>query len=284
MSNRNQLILLKNHIIPYIGDLDIQKVTPRDIEKLYDTLRSKKISGIRSQGADDTRCLSSTSIRHVHTVLKLAFAKAVEWKLLQASPVVCKAPKKNRNPDRPIWDADTVRLALGSIEDPILRLAVHLAFVCSLRNGETMALTWDCIDFDKKRILVSKTLQRIYKDVMAKLPKDNICFVFPPKIEDSKSVLVLKSPKTETSSRYIYITEQLKHELQQRKQQVEEDKEYWGSAYEDFGLVLCLADGYPIEPKLLEKWFKKWQEKTNHAFPKLVFHGLRHSVQHTSSC
>ena len=269
--------LIKNHIIPYVGGIDIQKVMPRDIEKLYDTLRSKKISGIRSQGMDERPCLSSTSIRHVHTVLKMAFDKAVEWKILQTSPVTCKAPKKNRRKEKNIWDAETVRMALDSIDDPVLRLAVHLAFVCSMRNGETMALTWDCVDFEKKRILINKTLQRIYKDVMEKLPTDKIHFVFPSQVEDSKSVLVLKNPKTESSSRYIYITEQLKNELLARKQQAEKDKAYWGSAYQDFNLVLSLADGYPIEPKLCEKWFKKWQKKTDYDFPELIFHGLRHS-------
>ncbi len=269
--------LIKNHIIPYIGATDMQKVTPRDIEKLYDTLRSKKNSRAKKQDTGSDPCLSPTTIRLVHIILKMAFSKAVEWKLIQESPVICKAPKRNRKSEKAVWDSGTVKEALDGINDPVLHLAVHLAFICSARNGEIMSLTWDCVDFDKKTILINKTLQRIYKDVMEKLPKDKLRFVFPPKMENNKTALVMKSPKTESSVRYVFFSEQLKVELLERKRQIERDKEYWGSEYQDFNLVLSLPDGYPVEPKLCEKWFKKWQKETNCAFPELVIHGLRHS-------
>ena len=31
-------------------------------------------------------------------------------------------------------------------EDDRLKLAMNLAFVCSLRLGELLGLTWDCVD------------------------------------------------------------------------------------------------------------------------------------------
>ena len=52
---------------------------------------------------------------------------------------------------------------------------------------------------------------------------------------------------------------------------------YYGANYADYNLVFALEDGYPIEPKLCEKWFKKWQNGPGCAFPDIVFHSIRHS-------
>lgn len=272
------LSMIQNHIVPLIGEMAVQEVNPKDIDMMFDTLRMKKVAGPKSynQREEDIPCLSSTTLRHIYIIIKKAFDKAVDWKLIQSNPVVCDAPKKNKA-SRRVWDAGTFRVALTDIDDPLLHLAVHIAFICSLRIGETMGLTWDCINFDKRVVHIEKTLQRVSKEALALLPKDNLIFVFPPKMEDKKSLLILKNPKNESSDRFIYFPEPLKEELLKRKEQIEKAKAYLGADYHDFNLVFSLEDGFPIEPKLCERWFKKWQLKTGHDFPELIFHEIRHS-------
>lgn len=182
--------------------------------------------------------------------------------------------RKRKN--KTVWDAETFKLALTDIDDPLLHLAVHIAFICSLRIGEAMAITWDCVNLDKKNVHINKTLQRVSKEALALLPKDNLIFIFPPKMEDKKSVLILKNPKTESSDRFVFIPEPLKAELIKRKEQIEREKAYLGSDYHDFNLVFALEDGFPIKPKLCERWFKKWQLRTGYNFPELIFHEIRH--------
>ena len=167
--------------------------------------------------------------------------------------------------------------ALADMDNELLHLAVHLAFVCSLRIGEAMGLTWDCIDFEHKVIHFEKTLQRVSKEALKILPHDSLIFTFPEKFPNKKSVLILKKPKTESSDRFVYITTPLAEELQQRKKRIEKEKDFMGDSYQDFNLVFALEDGYPIEPKLCEKWFKKWQEQTPLDLPELIFHEIRHS-------
>lgn len=41
--------------------------------------------------------------------------------------------------------------------------------------------------------------------------------------------------------------------------------------------MFSLEDGSPVEPKLCEKWFKKWQKRTELNLPPLIFHEIRHS-------
>lgn len=143
--------LIKNHVLLLIGGIKIQDFTPKDIDLMFDSLRSKKVSGSKGYNKTDEEkpCLSSTTLRHIYILLKKAFDKAVTWKLIQSNPVTCEAPKKNKG-KRNIWDAETFRMVLNDMEEPLLHLAVHMAFICSLRSGETLGLTWDCIDFEKK--------------------------------------------------------------------------------------------------------------------------------------
>ena len=166
------------------------------------TLRGKKCNGPKGHAPSGTKtpCLSSTTIRHVHTLLKTAFDKAVDWRLIEESPVVCDAPKKNKT-ERRIWTPEMVRPALDDMEHSLLHLAVHLAFICSLRIGETVALTWEDVDFDQNLIRVRHTLQRVSREALDSVPADGLVQVFPPRVKKTNTVLVLKTPKTANSNR-----------------------------------------------------------------------------------
>lgn len=61
-------------------------------------------------------------------------------------------------------------------EDGRLKLAMNLAFACSLRIGELLGLTWDCVDISpesikagKAYVYVNKELQRVSKSGMKTL-------------------------------------------------------------------------------------------------------------------
>ena len=270
--------MIEQHIIPMIGKIEVQKLSPLHIETMFAKLKTKKVSGSKAYNKMDSEipCLSSTTQRHIYVLLHSAMDKAVEWKIINSNPVVCDPPKRSTK-ETASWDIDTLRAALDMIEDDILHLAVHMAFVCSLRIGEAMALSWDDVDFVKKEIHIRKTLQRVSKQALDELPTESLYFTFPPKQLDKKSVLIVKKPKTDSSKRTLYITDELCAEMLRRKEKVEQQKQYYGGNYTDYNLVFALEDGYPIEPKLCEKWFKKWQNGPGLAFPDIVFHSIRHS-------
>lgn len=270
--------MIEQHINPMIGKIELQKLSPLHVETMFAKLKTKKVSGSRSYNKKESEipCLSSTTQRHIYVLLRSAMDKAVEWKIINSNPVVCDPPKRSTE-ETASWDIDTLRAALDIIEDDILHLAVHMAFVCSLRIGEAMALSWDDVDFEKKEIHIRKTLQRVSKQALEELPSESLYFTFPPKQLDKKSVLIVKKPKTDSSKRTLYITDELCAEMLRRKEKIERQKQYYGNSYMDYNLVFSLEDGYPIEPKLCEKWFKKWQNGPGLAFPDIVFHSIRHS-------
>ncbi len=270
--------MIEHHILPIIGNVVLQKLTPKHVDMLFVRLRTKSVTGSKARGKSEDKIpyLSSTTQRHVYSLLKSAMDKAVEWKVISKNPVECDPPKRSTT-ETTSWDIDTFKMALDMIEDDILHLAVHTAFIGSMRIGEAMALSWDDINFEKGEFYISKNLQRVDKSALNEIPKDYLYFAFPTVQEQKKSVLILKKPKTEKSRRTIYLTDELQDELVRRRLKIEAQKRLYGDKYTDYNLVFALEDGRPIEPKLCEKWFKKWQNGPGLAFPDVVFHSIRHS-------
>lgn len=161
-----------------------------DIEKFLADLRNKNISGIPAlislKNDGKVKKLSPTTIRYTYILLKQAFEKAVEWKLIEENPVLCEAPKRNRNVKRNIWDLDTMRAALRDIKHELLYLGIHIALVCSLRPGEVVGLTWDCVDLENLTLTINKTVERLSDEALEKLPGNEIIKIFQKKIQTLK--------------------------------------------------------------------------------------------------
>ena len=100
--------------------------------------------------------------------------------------------------------------------------------------------------------------------------------IFPDKLERSTTSLILKSTKTASSCRTIFMTSALKEELRKWLNQLAADERKDPTRYQDSGMLFRLPNGPAIEPVLIRKKFLKWQD-AHPEFPRIVFHGLRHS-------
>jgi integrase len=283
MSNKSTI---QNLISPYIGTMNVQKVTPMAIDHLYVTLSQtpcgQYIAGEKQALSEKQRRrhLSGTTIHDVHRLLRTAFDYAIEWGLILQSPVPKDAPSKDSE-ERTIWDKATMIAALDSMKDnPLLHLAVHLTLVGALREGELAGLTPEDLHFEVNNgggtFSINKTMQRVDKSALAKVNPKQILYTFEDKREFSKSSLILKSTKTEASTRDIFMTPALKQELQEWLQKLKEDEQNYGERYQNCGMLFRLPNGQVIEPILIRKWFNHWQDK-HPEFEKIVFHSLRHS-------
>ena len=173
-----------------------------------------------------------------------------------------------------------MRAALDSMEDPILHLAVHLTLVGALREGEIVGLTPEDIDFDAAdgigTFRINKSMQRVRKEALNQVDDGCIIKVFPDKLERSTTSLILKSTKTASSCRTIFMTSALKEELKKWLNQLATDERKDPTRYHDSGMLFRLPNGLAVEPVLIRKKFLKWQD-AHPEFPHIVFHGLRHS-------
>ena len=72
------------------------------------------------------------------------------------------------------------------------------------------------------------------------------------------------------------MTSALKEELKKWLGQMAADESKDPERYRDSGMLFRLPNGLAIEPVLIRKKFLKWQD-AHPEFPRIVFHGLRHS-------
>lgn len=181
-----------------------------------------------------------------------------------------------------IWTADTLMYALSVCEDERLKLAINLSFSCSLRLGELLGLTWDCVDISPEAIeenrayvFINKESQRIRKESLNALDGKDVLLVFPTNHKKNSTVRILKTPKTESSVRKIFLPKSVANMLVDWKAEQDEMKEILGDEYMDYNLVMASTFGLPLGDGAIRGPLKKLIEDYN--LPPVVFHSFRHS-------
>lgn len=273
--------LISNYINPIIGDMQISDVNTRVLDKYYQSLLKVKSKVVKNRKST-TEYLTCHTVREVHKLLRNAFNQAVKWEMVAKNPCLNATLPKEEHKPREIWDAETLFKAIDLCEDDILKLALNLAFACSLRMGEMLGLTWDCIDIREESIesgnaflFVNKELQRVNKDALEKLDEKGVMYKFPAVFARNSTVLVLKEPKTKTSIRKVFIPKTVAEMLKKRLAELEEYKEIFGDEYIDYNLVFCSPNGRPMEGQIINRALGKLIKENG--LPPVVFHSLRHS-------
>lgn len=89
---------------------------------------------------------------------------------------------------------------------------MNLTFAGSLRIGKLLGLTWDCVDISPEAIqegrayiCVNKELQRVSKEAVKELDGKDVLLIFPEESKCCKTVRILKTPKTDSSVRKIFL-------------------------------------------------------------------------------
>lgn len=161
-------------------------------------------------------------------------------------------------------------------------MAMNLAFSCSLRMGELLGLTWDCVDISPEaiaegtaHIYVDKELQRVRREAMDALDGKDILKILPSVSKATATVLVLKKPKTKTSVRKIFLPRTVAEMLTAWRERQEETKEYIGEEYQDLNLVLAGPTGLPTEGSTINDAFHRLIRDND--LPPVVFHSFRHA-------
>jgi integrase len=72
------------------------------------------------------------------------------------------------------------------------------------------------------------------------------------------------------------MTKPLKEALQAWLEKLKQDEQSAPEKYSNCGQLFRLPDSLPIAPELLTKWYRLWRAE-HPEFPRIVFHGLRHS-------
>lgn len=276
--------LIRNYIQPTLGDMRLREISAHVLEKYY--LQLLKTPAVRrmtdKKHKKDETMVAPPTVRKIHNLLRSAFNQAEKWDLVDKNPARYATVPKHEAKKREIWDSQTLFHAIEECKDDRLKLCLNLAFACSLRIGELLALTWDCVDITdesialgKASIFVNKELQRVNKSNMEALEGKDVMIRFPEQGTQNKTVLVLKKPKTITSTRKVFLPKTVAEMLVAWKMEQDATAEALGSEYADYNLVIASPMGMPVESSRIRDSMNQLIDE--YGLPRVCFHSLRHS-------
>ena len=138
--------IIKNHIVPNIGAMELQAVKGTHIQRLYNSMTAAG--------------LSPKTVKNVAAVLHKAFSVALKQGLIAANPCdAAELPKAVPHEIAPLTDDEIPRF-LDAISGSPMRNAYAFCLFSGMREGEVLGLSWNQVDFQRKRITVSQQLQR----------------------------------------------------------------------------------------------------------------------------
>jgi len=273
----SNIAFFDNYVNPLIGDEPIQTFTARSANMFFKRLKKTKAVDT-GYHKPRTEFVGPSVLENGYKILRCAFGRAVKWEIIKRNPFELVDKPKYNYKHREIWDAETIRKALDECRDSKLYVAMNISFACSLRIGEILGLTWDNIHIseqdiaaDNAHLFVEKELQRASLKAIKALDEKDIKFIFPAFKPNATTRLVLKTPKTESSVRKVWLPKTLAYILLEYRTTQESMREMLGSEYYEHNLVVCLPNGRPCEERVITEAFQHLRDKCG------AFHSLRHS-------
>ena len=123
-------------------------------------------------------------------------------------------------------------------------------------------------------LYVNKEVQRDSKKALEELDQKDVIVIFPEERKTNKTVRIMKTPKTESSVRKVFLPRSVAEELIAWKAQQEEIKDILQEEYQDYGLILATEYGLPRGGAYIRDSLNKLIKQ--HDLPQIVFHSFRH--------
>lgn len=232
--------LVRVHIKPTIGRVQLKALTPAHVRALY---REKLDSG-----------LSPRTVNYIHVTLHKALSQAVGDGLVQRNAAQVKAPRPEKPEIKPLSPEQARKLIAAAYEAEDRYAALYvLALHTGLRKGELLGLRWEDLDLEATTptLQVRRTLSETRTGPKFELPKSG-------------------------KGRSIKLSRKAAEALRSHRAKQAEDKLRLGSLWEDNGLVFPAATGTTTRgTNLLGRHFKPLLKEAG--LPAARLHDLRHT-------
>lgn len=242
--------LIKLHIKPALGKVQLTKLKPADILAFY-----KKLSA--SGRIDGKGGLAPGTIKQIHNILNPALARAVDNGLIPINIMTSVKPPKNvkTRESRPLTKEEA-KLYLQTLSEHRMYAAFRVELATGLRRGELLGLKWSDLNTETGIIKVKRQVIRVQ--------------------HGERSTLEYATLKTASSEREIKLSLLTRAVLDGHKVQQAEEKRLAGNGYNDEDLIFCTPTGEKLDTKHLYNIHCKALAQAGIAHT--AFHSLRHTV------
>ncbi|MDA1298285.1 MAG: tyrosine-type recombinase/integrase, partial [Chloroflexi bacterium] len=237
--------IIRLHILPVIGQLQLNNVVEEHIEKVIATSR---------RGGH-----SPTTSRHVYKLMRLLFERAVARKMIPRSPAAdIDAPRAARR-DVVMLSPQQVTEFCHAVEGTRFEPVFLLALSTGARVSELLALRWESVDWNTRLLTISHSLRLV------------------------KGGAKLDEPKTHGSVRRVALPPQVIASLKRHRAGQAEQALKMGRIYSNpLDLIFTMEMGGRVDRRnLLRNHFRPLLRKAGLPTT-LVMHDLRHQFTTTA--
>ncbi len=217
--------------------------------------RLRRLSVATVQRFLNVKLAEGQSVRNVHMmrqVLSAALTRASREELISRNVArLAELPAWEPGEVRP-WSVDEALSFLRAAKSDPLYPAFVFLLLYGMRRGEVLGLRWQDVDLGIGVFRVRQQLQRIHGSLQAGLVK------------------------TRAGNRDLPIPALARAALVIRQQKQAADREAFGRAWQDTGLVFTTRSGLPIEPRNLVRSFRRICD--HHKIRVIKVHHLRHTT------
>lgn len=251
--------MIKNHILPYIGDYRLRTITPHVLQELVNNMIRKKYA--------------RKTVSILSTVLGKSFKHAVfPYKFINENPmqyveIHMDTERKATKDKLKILNQEEVNFLFTTFkEGHPLYIPLAIGYFTGVRVGEACGIEWPHIDFKGGQIRIEQQMKKEYYEVNGK----------------RKEIFVIGELKTKSSYRTVPMGRKLSDILRKELTKQKQNQLLYGPAYvkySDHDYVLRKPNGQRYTPNVI-KWLTRRFIREEHKID-FNYHSLRHTLATT---
>lgn len=253
-------VAVRRHLVPGVGAHRLERLQPEHLEKLY---RRMIDGGSRSATA-----------HQVHRTARTALEEAVRRGYTSRNvAALAKAPRLSQEVIDP-YTVDEVQRILKVAREERNSVRWAFALALGLRQGETLALRWSDVDWERRLLTVRKTrLRPAYEHACGGICGRRAGFCPQRRVTNA----AVGETKSAASRRVIALPRPLVELLSQHQLEQEREREVACQLWEDGGWMFASPTGMPLNPNTD---YRRWKALLRAAG---VRDGRLHDARHTAA-
>lgn len=205
---------------------------------------------------------NSKTVHSIGIVVGAALNHAVKLKMLSENPNRYTSIPKKKKYEASVLSTEEVRRIVNEAKAEEIYPIIVTTVYTGMRKGEAMALKWENVDFQKRRIYIKNSLCKIDGDQTDEKGHRHARYE-------------ILEPKTKESIRMVPMMDEVYEALMLQKERQEMDKKRYREIYLDQGLVFTDSCGNFLPQRQFMDQYHAFLRK--YEITDIRFHDLRHT-------